>query len=97
METLARLRAKEMPEAFSASILLVGSVDSRVGLTETLYQQAQRDGWLELRGEIPRKDSIRLLAWIAACQVHRRDEDIRANAGVGLESLQQPFKPLPRS
>jgi hypothetical protein len=50
VESLARLRAKGVPEAFTASILLVGSFDTKVGLAETLYQQAQRDGWLELRG-----------------------------------------------
>ena len=61
VQSLSRLRAKGESEALSAGILLVGDFDVKVGLTGTLYQQAQHDGWLELRHAVPRKESLRLL------------------------------------
>ncbi len=60
--SLSRLRAKGVPEALSARILLVGGLDAKVGLGGMLYQQAQQEGWLELRPPVPRQESQRLMA-----------------------------------
>ena len=47
---------KGKPEASSVSILLVGGADAKAGLDPALYDEAQRDGWLELRPTVPKKN-----------------------------------------
>ena len=61
VESLARLRAKGAPEAASARVLLLGATDSKAGFDEALFAGAQREGWLELRPQVPRADAQRLL------------------------------------
>jgi glycosyltransferase involved in cell wall biosynthesis len=61
LEALSRLRMQGAPEALSAQILLVGSVDHKAGLDRALFDEAQRDGWLELRASVPRSESQRIL------------------------------------
>jgi glycosyltransferase involved in cell wall biosynthesis len=61
LESLSRLRAQGVPEALSAQILLVGTVDHKAGLDRALFGEAQRDGWLELRASVPRSESQRVL------------------------------------
>ncbi len=61
VESLARLRAKRTPEALSANVLLLGSIDAKAGVNRALCEQAQRDDWLELRPTVPRDESQRLM------------------------------------
>lgn len=61
VESLARLRASRSPEAMAAKILLVGHVDVKTGLDQALYDTARREGWLEMRAQVPRPDAQRLL------------------------------------
>lgn len=61
IESLARLRKKGMSEASSVSILLLGAVDAKAGLDPALYDEAERDGWLELRQAVPRRESQRMM------------------------------------
>jgi glycosyltransferase involved in cell wall biosynthesis len=61
IESLARLRATGTLEATSARILLVGWIDAKAGVDQALYNQAQRDGWLELRPSVPRNEAQRLM------------------------------------
>ena len=61
IESLARLRAMGAPEAGSARILLLGSIDAKAGFDQALYDQAQRDGWLEMRPSVPRNEAQHLL------------------------------------
>ena len=61
VESLARLRASGAAEASAAKILLVGNIDAKTGINQALYEQAQREGWLELRAHMPRPDAQRLL------------------------------------
>jgi len=61
IESLARLRALGTSEAGSARILLVGWIDAKAGLNRALYDEAQRDGWLELRPSVPRNEAQRLM------------------------------------
>ena len=61
IESLSRLRKKAAPEASSIGILLLGAVDSKAGLDPALYDQAERDGWLELRPAVSRNQSQRMM------------------------------------
>ena len=61
IESLSRLRSTCAHEALAASILLIGDFDAKVGLTTPLYQQAQNEGWLELRPAVPRAEALRIL------------------------------------
>jgi glycosyltransferase involved in cell wall biosynthesis len=61
VEALARLRARGLPEAATAKILLVGSIDAKTGLNQALYEKGQREGWLELRPPVTRDESQRLM------------------------------------
>ena len=57
MEGLARLRAQGVTEAIRAKVLLVGAVEKLYEANWTLYESAQREGWLELRGKVPRGEA----------------------------------------
>jgi glycosyltransferase involved in cell wall biosynthesis len=61
VESLARLRASGAPDAMAAKILLVGHVDVKTGLDQSLYDTAQREGWLEMHAQVPRSEAQRLL------------------------------------
>jgi hypothetical protein len=39
----------------------VGSIDAKAGFNQALCDQAQRDGWLELRPSVPRSQAQRLM------------------------------------
>ena len=61
VESLARLRAAGAQEAAAARILLLGATDSKAGFDQALFACAQREGWLELRPQVPRAEAQRLL------------------------------------
>ena len=61
IESLARLRKKGTSEASSVGILLLGVVDAKAGLDPALYDEAEREGWLELRPAVPRRESQRMM------------------------------------
>ena len=61
IESLSRLRKKGMSEASSVSILLLGAVDAKAGLDSALYDEAERDGWLEVRPAVPKGESQRMM------------------------------------
>ena len=61
IESLSRLRKRGMTEASSVSILLLGAVDAKAGLDAALYDEAERDGWLELRPAVPKRESQRMM------------------------------------
>jgi glycosyltransferase involved in cell wall biosynthesis len=61
VESLSRLRKQGITEAYSVRILLVGPVDAKAGLDAALYDEAERDGWLELRPAVPKRESQRLM------------------------------------
>ena len=61
VESLARLRAAGAAEAASARVLLLGATDAKAGFDQALFASAQRDGWLELRPQVPRAEAQRLL------------------------------------
>src|SRR5450759_4752490 len=50
-----------MSEASSVSILLLGMVDAKSELDAALYMEAERDGWLELRPAVPKRESQRMM------------------------------------
>ncbi len=60
VESLARLRADGTQQA-AVRILLLGATDSKAGFDQALFGSAQRDGWLELRPQVPRAEAQRLL------------------------------------
>lgn len=61
IESLSRLRKRGMSEASSVSILLLGMVDAKSELDAALYMEAERDGWLELRPAVPKRESQRMM------------------------------------
>ena len=61
IESLSRLRKQGAADAYSARILLVGPVDARAALDPALYGEAERNGWLELRPAVPRRESQRMM------------------------------------
>ncbi len=61
IESLARLRKTGIPEASSVRILLLGAVNAKTGLNPVLYDEGGRDGWLELRPAVPRRESQGML------------------------------------
>jgi glycosyltransferase involved in cell wall biosynthesis len=61
VESLARLRAAGAQEAAAVRILLLGATDSKAGFDQALFACAQREGWLELRPQLPRAEAQRLL------------------------------------
>ena len=54
IEGLARLRRQAVAEAMRAKVLLLGPTIKSAEANWTLYEQAQREGWLELRATVPR-------------------------------------------
>ena len=61
MESLARLRARGVAEALRAKVLLLGPAPSFGEVNWTLYERAQREGWLELRATVPRPEAQRIV------------------------------------
>jgi len=57
IEGLARLRSQGAPEAMRAKVLLLGSTLKLAEVNWPLYEQAQREGWLELRDAVPRAEA----------------------------------------
>ncbi len=57
IEGIARLRHQASREAMRAKVLLLGSVTKLLEANWTLYEEAQREGWLELRGYVPRTEA----------------------------------------
>ncbi len=62
IQALARLRSARMPEAASTCILLLGEIAENAGIDRALYDQAQREGWLELRRTVPKAEALCILA-----------------------------------
>ncbi len=77
VESLARLRERGAPEAMAAKILLVGHVDVKTGLDQSLYETAQREGWLEMRAQLPRPDAQRLLEEADALLLVQPQSDVQ--------------------
>ena len=61
IESMARLRKQGMSEASSVRILLLGAADAKAGLDPALYHEAEREGWLELRPGVPRRESQQMM------------------------------------
>ncbi len=77
VESLARLRVANSAEAAAAKILLVGSIDAKTGLNQALYDQAQREGWLELRPPVTRLASQRLMEEADALLLVQPQSDVQ--------------------
>lgn len=77
VESLGRLRVRATPEAMAAKILLVGHVDVKTGLDHAQYDTAQREGWLEMRAQLPRKDAQRLLEEADALLLVQPQSDVQ--------------------
>ncbi len=54
---LARLRSQGAPEAMRTKVLLLGSTIKSQEANWALCEQAQREGWLELRDAVPRPEA----------------------------------------
>lgn len=62
LESLARLRAAQDPEACRTRLLLVGEITGDAGLAEALSHTAIQEGWLELiPRRIPQPEARRIL------------------------------------
>lgn len=77
VESLARLRASGAPDAMAAKILLVGHVDVKTGLDQSLYDTAQREGWLEMHAQVPRSEAQRLLEEADALLLVQPQSDVQ--------------------
>ncbi len=77
LESLARLRAAGAPEASSAKIVLIGSVDAKTGMNQALCEQGQREGWLELRPPVARAESQRLMEEADALLLVQPQSDVQ--------------------
>jgi hypothetical protein len=77
VESLARLRSANSPEAATARILLIGSIDAKTGLNQTLYEQAQREGWLELQPPVTRTESQQLMEEADALLLVQPQSDVQ--------------------
>jgi glycosyltransferase involved in cell wall biosynthesis len=77
VESLARLRASGAAEALAAKILLIGSIDAKTGLNQALYEQAQREGWLELRPPVTRDESQRVMEEADALLLVQPQSDVQ--------------------
>ena len=61
LESFARLRARGVAETASAGFRFIGQVDVKTDLTNAVFVEGQREGWLELQGSIPRGQALRAL------------------------------------
>ncbi len=61
----------------AAKILLVGHVDVKTGLNQALYDTAQREGWLEMRAQVPRSNAQRLLEEADALLLVQPQSDVQ--------------------
>ncbi len=77
VESLARLRGSGAREATAAKIVLVGAIDAKTGLDQALYEQAQREGWLELRPPVIRTESQRLIEEADALLLVQPQSDVQ--------------------
>lgn len=77
LESLARLRSANLPEASTAKILLVGSIDAKTGLNQPVREQAQREGWLELRPPVIRAESQQLMEEADALLLVQPQSDVQ--------------------
>ena len=77
VESLARLRSQAVPEALVAKILLLGPVDAKTGLDQALYDNAQREGWLEMRARVPRPEAQRTLEEADALLLIQPQSDVQ--------------------
>jgi hypothetical protein len=77
VESLARLRASGTAEAVAAKLLLVGHVDVKTGLDQSLYDTAQREGWLEMRAQVPRTEAQHLLEEADALLLVQPQSDVQ--------------------
>ncbi len=59
LESLERLRARQ--EARDVRIVLLGSVEKTAGRDAALWDRAAGEGWLELRGTVPRNQAQRVI------------------------------------
>ena len=75
--SLARLRAAAAPEASSAKIVLIGSVDAKTGMNQALCEQGHREGWLELRPPVARAESQRLMEEADALLLVQPQSDVQ--------------------
>jgi glycosyltransferase involved in cell wall biosynthesis len=62
VEAFARLRALGKPETSNVRIVLVGPVGNFTGIDWDLHDAATRDGWLEFRKPVPRREAQHLVA-----------------------------------
>jgi glycosyltransferase involved in cell wall biosynthesis len=77
LESLARLRGAGATEAATAKILLIGSIDAKTGLNQALCEQAQSEGWLELRPPVARSESQRLMEEADALLLVQPQSDVQ--------------------
>jgi glycosyltransferase involved in cell wall biosynthesis len=77
LESLARLRAAGAPEASTAKIVLIGSVDAKTGMNQAVCEQGQREGWLELRPPVVRAESQRLMEEADALLLVQPQSDVQ--------------------
>jgi glycosyltransferase involved in cell wall biosynthesis len=61
LESMARLREQNAPEAEAAKILLLGTSSNFAGANAPLYERGQREGWLELRDAVPRPEAEKII------------------------------------
>ncbi len=62
LKAMFRLRGSGAPETSTVRFLLLGSVDASADLDSRLYDEAQRQGWLEMRATVPRDEALRIQA-----------------------------------
>ena len=61
VESLSRLRRKCPAEAHSFCILLIGPTEFRKSDLDALWEEAQRECWIQLRPPVPKREAQRIL------------------------------------
>ena len=61
IESLSRLRRTCADEAHSVCILLIGPTDFPKSDLDTMWGEAQREGWIQLRPPVPKREAQRIL------------------------------------
>jgi glycosyltransferase involved in cell wall biosynthesis len=61
IESMARLRAKGAPEALATKLLFLGTTTRFDEANWTLYEQAQREGWLQMQPAVERAEAQRIV------------------------------------